>query len=817
MAKLRFAFLLLACLIICSTSAASETSRPLRQTELLALVAGKALPENIVNEIRSRGVAFHADDTFRTQLTAAGASASILSALAAAKVPAKAAAEDRSDPALLQHMAAAAKLMQEKHYDEAADELTDTLKGNFEKFEIGFVMGELLRRQERYAQAAEVYAEVLRQDPNFPEAHTKLSYLMYRLGQPDDAVREARIALARSPENAEAHKNAGLGLENSNKFDAAIVEYQEALRIKPDYQAVHYDLGLLFYRKRDWTGSITEYKKAILLNPTDVDTHYNLGVTFFDQGDMDSAIREYREAKRLDPTRLEPRASLGNAFLQRRMNAEAVQEFRELVALAPNLSMYHQSLAVALRQMSDLKSAEGEFRKASMLDPSNPEPLVGLGAVQEDQKHYAAAIVEYRKAIDLDQDSGTAHRCLGRVLLDMKNIPEALIELRTAEALLPSEALVHELYAQALQVSGDLNAAVSEFQQSLGLDAKQVGVRVELADALEKKGDWPAALDQYRQASLAEHNESLEAQPGVSYRVYGAPKQYSNAQERFGKYLESLKRAGKASDAAELEKAVGSTQAAANSSEKLDSLMQSGSKAIEDRRFDDAERLYKEAVQIAEKLSLPELRLTTALLHLGQLTMNRKDFNGAQALFQRQLEVTEKSFGAQSPRNAEPLKWLAFNATAQGDSATAQRFFDRVLDLNRKAYGENSTGYSEALRELASVYIYEQAYDKAEPYLIQAAGIEERLYGYRPGAMSSVNLYTLCAMYEQWDKPEKLEACDRRLIAATEKQFGPDSQFLEPTLTREAKTLRALGRAEEAGKVEQRLKSLQPSAANNPN
>jgi hypothetical protein len=52
---------------------------------------------------------------------------------------------------------------------------------------------------------------------------------------------------------------------------------------------------------------------------------------------------------------------------------------------------------------------------------------------------------------------------------------------------------------------------------------------------------------------------------------------------------------------------------------------------------------------------------------------------------------------------------------------------------------------------------------------------------------------------------------------SAEKQYGPDTAFLEQTLTGEAKTLRTLGRPEEAAKIEQRLKSLQPSAANNPN
>jgi 3-oxoacyl-[acyl-carrier-protein] synthase-3 len=142
MSKLASLFLLVVSLLVSRTATASETSpRPLRQTELLALVAGNALPENIVNEIRTRGVAFRLDDSFRAQLTTVGATPSILAALGAAKAPAKVAAEDKPDPVLLQHIAAAAKLMQEKHYDEAADELTSTLKGNFEKFEIGVGSG----------------------------------------------------------------------------------------------------------------------------------------------------------------------------------------------------------------------------------------------------------------------------------------------------------------------------------------------------------------------------------------------------------------------------------------------------------------------------------------------------------------------------------------------------------------------------------------------------------------------------------------------------------------------------------------------------
>lgn len=161
---------------------------------------------------------------------------------------------------------------------------------------------------------------------------------------------------------------------------------------------------------------------------------------------------------------------------------------------------------------------------------------------------------------------------------------------------------------------------------------------------------------------------------------------------------------------------------------------------------------------------------------------------------------------------------MGFNAAAQQDFTAAQKFFDRALEVNRKAYGENSAGYAEMLRTVGGLYTYQKAYEKAEPYLVQATDIEERLYG-KGGQFSPtplINLPSLCALYEVWGKPEKLEPCDSRLIAAMEKQFGTDSAYLEQPLTREAKTLRTLGRSAEAEQVERRLKSLQPSAGINP-
>ena len=49
------------------------SNRPLTDRRLLALVAGGVLPENVVHEINSRGLAFHPSTAYATMLRDAGA------------------------------------------------------------------------------------------------------------------------------------------------------------------------------------------------------------------------------------------------------------------------------------------------------------------------------------------------------------------------------------------------------------------------------------------------------------------------------------------------------------------------------------------------------------------------------------------------------------------------------------------------------------------------------------------------------------------------------------------------------------------------
>jgi tetratricopeptide (TPR) repeat protein len=239
--------LALSILAVSTTFVIAQGKRqPVSDREVLALVAGNSLSEDIADEIAARGISFRPSEQFRALVIQAGGDTRVTTAIERAKTVQ--AGSDGAPPAseqLLQHLSSAGKQIRVKKYEEAAQELSAALQSGAGP-EAGFVMGETLQRQEDWTGAANMYAEVLHRDSSFTAAQIKLSYVLYHLGDGEAALREARAALTRLPASPEAHRYAGIAFDTLRKRDAAEKEYREAIRLKPDYAAAYYNLGIFF-------------------------------------------------------------------------------------------------------------------------------------------------------------------------------------------------------------------------------------------------------------------------------------------------------------------------------------------------------------------------------------------------------------------------------------------------------------------------------------------------------------------------------------------------------------------------------------------
>src|SRR5580700_3594785 len=139
-------------IILVSQPVARCGPRPLSKAELLALVAGDILPENVAFDIQSRGLAFVPDASYKSLLKSAGADIKVFAAISAAKTtPGE--TSSSSEPQLLQHLSHAGALVKSGKLEDAGDELTDAVSNSSAKSEIGFVMGIVLIKKERYPEA----------------------------------------------------------------------------------------------------------------------------------------------------------------------------------------------------------------------------------------------------------------------------------------------------------------------------------------------------------------------------------------------------------------------------------------------------------------------------------------------------------------------------------------------------------------------------------------------------------------------------------------------------------------------------------------
>jgi len=784
--------------------------RPLSRSELMALAAGEALPENIVGEIHSWGLNFVPDDAYKALLKDAGADSTVLAALNSAKVTPGEKSVPEASAEFLQHLSRAGKLIRAAQYDDAASEVSAALTNDFEKSATGYVMGWILIKQQQLEKAFQVYSEVQKRDPDFPQVDTRLSYLYINGGDADGALHEAKAALERNPNDPSAHLNAGVALQQMNNADGAKSEYLQALRCKPDYMAAYYNLGGLLDDMHDYDGAIAQFKKALALEPGDVNALYNLGVTYGDKGDYDSAIRTYREVKRLDPKNLEARQNLG-AALMHEDPAAAITELRELAAIAPDWPICHQCLAIAYSRTGRPEDAENEYALAIKLDPANAELYSGLGIVKETEKNYDAALAEYHQAEQIDENNGAAHNGAGRVLIYAKRYADAIAELKRAEELDPADSGNYDLHGEALEASGNRDAAIAEYKQALSIAPKEIQARLDLAQALEKKGEWVAALDNYRQAAPDEPPPKI----GVPENRFEAKSKYEVAQQRFRQHLAALRASGKSAEAASLEAALRKSESTPNFDDAYHAAMQASAQAVMQKRFDSAETSAKKAIAIAEKIQPPDARLPEAVAQLGNVYAWRLDYKDAEETFKHQLILSEKLYGPQSPELNGALQNLAMNALAQKNFPASEAYFTRALDLNVKTFGENSSGTSENLRGLAHIYSMQKDFPKSELTLVRVVKIYETMYGPEDERMA-IPLISLCNVYDQWNKPDKSAPCHARLVALYEKQFGNESPYLVRDLNAEAQALRKLGKADEAAAIERRTQTIQSAGQMNP-
>ncbi|TNF28853.1 MAG: tetratricopeptide repeat protein, partial [Deltaproteobacteria bacterium] len=218
---------------------------------------------------------------------------------------------------------------------------------------------------------------------------------------------------------------------------------------------------------------------------------------------------------------------------------------------------------------------------------------------------------------------------------------------------------------------GDLDGALDHYRAALKL-GEETGDQARVLSALQnlgvvfhERGEWIAALDTYREAlGLAE----ALAQTG---RVV----QISGNLGNLWRYLGELDRAREVLQ-------IGLERARSEGNRYMEGLLLNllGDVASDDEAWDQAERLWLDAIRVTEEAQCAAEE-AEARLNLGRLQLERQSYEPARSSLERALEVAERVSHATFTSQSLALLAAVERVSVHGALDRAQAHIDRALAL----------------------------------------------------------------------------------------------------------------------------------------
>jgi Flp pilus assembly protein TadD len=172
---------------------------------------------------------------------------------------------------------------------------------------------------------------ILRQQPNFAQAHYALGQEFFRIGRYAQAETEFNRVLELQPQNVGAHFALGLVYLSEKRPEDAKNSFSEMLKQDADSADGHYGVGMALADEEKYQPAIDEFKTAIRLGPQSSGVYFELGRSYANLKMYDEAIAAYLQEKEKEGDDPEVETALGDAYEAKGMTQQA-QEARNKAA-----------------------------------------------------------------------------------------------------------------------------------------------------------------------------------------------------------------------------------------------------------------------------------------------------------------------------------------------------------------------------------------------------------------------------------------------------------------------------------------------------
>ena len=327
---------------------------------------------------------------------------------------------------------------------------------------------EVLMRQGKRTEAAELNTQILKEDANDNDARGLAATFMLDRGEVTKALAELQAVVAHSPNNPVAQYNLGRAHAARGEWEQARERFQKAIGLRPDYVQARLALA-------------------------------QLQVT---RGDFDAALKSCEEVlAKYDRNNNNARLIASAALMGQKKFSDSRQVLDAMLKANPSSPDVLFQLGVVNLAEKKYKEAEDAFRRSYDLNPANSRGLMGMVETEMAQNHSDQALQLLQTESAKVPNRMDILLALGNTALRAGKYDMAISYFEKVAAALPKGSKEQgDLYlriGEAYRQKGDLTNSIIALQKSREILPDNGVVLSTLALVLDTAGRWVDARQVY--------------------------------------------------------------------------------------------------------------------------------------------------------------------------------------------------------------------------------------------------------------------------------------------------------------------------------
>lgn len=279
-----------------------------------------------------------------------------------------------------------------------------------------------LQHEGNLNQAIDLYAQILKQNPQHSEACHLQALAHAQLGDLDTAILFFKQALQQLPDDPVLHNNLANAYKQSHQQNPAILHYKRAIELLPTYAQAHNNLAGIMAQNGSYQEALHHYIKAVHAEPDFAAAHFNLGLLLIKNNQLEAAQTQFKNVLALNPEHVESQFYLGVFDLEAGQLQQAEQAFHNVLLHENNHVQALTNLGVVALKKHENQLAIDYFSKALTIDNEHHEARNNLAATFMHHDRFENALMHYDVLLHKEPDnieylynSGVAQMALGHL------------------------------------------------------------------------------------------------------------------------------------------------------------------------------------------------------------------------------------------------------------------------------------------------------------------------------------------------------------------------------------------------------------------